>query len=82
MLLICRSPRYGCCCRYTDYLLEALRRRELFQWIRLAPTKFWHTLLLRDRFNFLGLLAPVEQHVRDRMTQQPGALSQVCAACT
>ena len=34
-------------CRYTDYLLQALRRRELFAWLELQPEVFWHTLLYR-----------------------------------
>ncbi|KAK9798895.1 hypothetical protein WJX73_003389 [Symbiochloris irregularis] len=65
---------------YTDYLLEALRRRDVFQWIRLAPQVFWHTLLLRDRFNFLGLKAPVAEMLIMRMTQAPGSLTQAPGA--
>lgn len=34
-------------CRYVDYLLDALRRRELFLWLELQPATFWHTLLFR-----------------------------------
>ena len=34
-------------CRYADYLLQALRRRELFAWLELQPEVFWHTLLYR-----------------------------------
>jgi hypothetical protein len=41
-------------CRYVDYLLDTLSRRELFQWLSLTPSKFWHTLLLRDRWGLLG----------------------------
>ena len=33
--------------RYVDYLLDALRRRELFMWLELQPATFWHTLLFR-----------------------------------
>jgi hypothetical protein len=42
-----RVPLYR---RYVDYLLGALSRRELFCWLSLSPSKFWHTLLLRDRW--------------------------------
>lgn len=38
------------CRSYVDYLLGALSRRELFCWLSLSPSKFWHTLLLRDRW--------------------------------
>ena len=34
-------------CRYVDYRLDALRRRELFMWLELQPATFWHTLLFR-----------------------------------
>ena len=34
---------------YADYLLETVAKRELFQWLSLTPTKFWHALLFRDR---------------------------------
>ncbi len=43
---ICWLPS---CCRYVDYILETVSKRELFQWLSLAPTKWWHALLLRDR---------------------------------
>ena len=60
-----------------DYLLEALKRRELFAWLHLTPLTFWHALLLRDRFNFLGLVAPVPDALKQQLSQQPGALTQV-----
>ena len=60
-----------------DYLLEALKRRELFSWLHLTPLTFWHALLLRDRFNFLGLVAPVPDSLKQQLSQQPGALTQV-----
>lgn len=39
----------SCCTdyRYVDYLLDALRKRELFMWLELQPATFWHTLLFR-----------------------------------
>ena len=65
-----------------DYLLEALKRRELFSWLHLAPLTFWHALLLRDRFNFLGLVAPVPDALKQQLSQQPGALTQVLGEST
>jgi hypothetical protein len=60
-----------------DYLLEAVTRRELFQWLRLEPDAFWHGLLWRDGFNHLGIAAAVPAALREALTQQPGALTQV-----
>ncbi len=60
-----------------DYLLEALRRRELFAWLRLEPRAAWHALLFRDRFNWQGLSAPLAPALRTQLASQPGALSQV-----
>jgi hypothetical protein len=66
-----RGPR-----RYVDYLLEALKRRELFQWLTLAPAGFLHTLLFRDRFNFLGVAARLPARLLDALSLRPGALTQ------
>ena len=71
-----------CACSYMDYLLEALKRRELFSWLHLAPLTFWHALLLRDRFNFLGLVAPVPDALKQQLSQQPGTLTQVLGEST
>ncbi len=40
-------------------MLEALRRRELFSWLELAPVRWWHALLFRDAYNWGGLEAVV-----------------------
>lgn len=61
---------------YVDYLLDALRRRELFMWLELQPATFWHTLLFRDWYNFLGIQAALPAELRDQLTQAPGTLSQ------
>ena len=48
---------------YLGYLVEALRRRELFQWIELSPITWWQALLYRDPYNYGGVEAgpdPVE----------------------
>ena len=37
-------------CRYADYLLDTISKRELFQWLSLTPARFWHTLLHKDRW--------------------------------
>ena len=44
-------------CRYVDYLLEAVSKRELFGLLKLEPEKWWHSLLFRDRYNMLGIAA-------------------------
>ena len=60
---------------YTDYILETLKKRELFQWMSLAPEKAWSTLLFLDKYNFLGLKAPLPDSMADAMSQKPGSLS-------
>jgi Domain of unknown function (DUF1744) len=60
-----------------DYLLEALKRRELFGWLRLDPSRAWHGLLFRDRYNWAGITAPLAPALRTRLATTPGALSQV-----
>ncbi|KAK9824549.1 hypothetical protein WJX72_011249 [[Myrmecia] bisecta] len=61
---------------YVDYLLDALKRRELFQWLDLAPETFWHTLLFRDHYNFLGIKAQVTRELQEQLATAPGALTQ------
>lgn len=51
-------------CRYTDFLLEVLRKEELFLWLGLVPSVFWHSLLFRDRFNYLGIKAELPEGVQ------------------
>lgn len=63
--------------RYIDYLLEALKRRELFGWLRLDPRAAWHGLLFRDRHNWAGIAAPLNPELRTHLATTPGALSQV-----
>ena len=64
-------------CRYVDYLLDALRRRELFTWLQLSPRQFWHTLLLRDRHNYFGIRAHLPEALGEQLRNAPGALTQV-----
>lgn len=64
-----------------DYLLEALKRRELYSGLHFAPVKFWHTLLFRDRYNYLGLKAPLDPSIQQQISQHPGSLSQVPTCC-
>ncbi|GAB4815178.1 hypothetical protein N2152v2_002224 [Parachlorella kessleri] len=61
---------------YIDYILETVAKRELFQWLSLTPIKFWHALLFRDRYNYLGLLASVPHELVASLEQKPGALTQ------
>ena len=44
-------------CRYTKYLIDALKRRELFCWLGLTPVRWWHALLYRDQYNYGGVEA-------------------------
>lgn len=60
---------------YADYILDTLRKRELFQWLSLSPIKAWHTLLFYDRFNYLGLKAPLPAEMAAMMSQNPGSLT-------
>jgi len=60
---------------YTDYILDTLRRRELFQWMSLSPEKAWSTLMFLDKYNFIGLSAPLPAAVAQSMSQAPGSLA-------
>lgn len=60
---------------YTDYVLETLRKREIFQWLALSPSRAWHTLLFADRFNYLGLSAALPGQLATSMSQNPGDLA-------
>ncbi|KAK8513325.1 hypothetical protein V6N12_052522 [Hibiscus sabdariffa] len=42
---------------YCNSLLKTLQDRELFEWIELEPTHFWHSLLFMDQYNHGGILA-------------------------
>ena len=64
-------------CRYVDFLLEALKRQDLFAWIQLVPETWWHSLLWRDAFNFLGVHATLPPALHEQLTNRPGTLSQV-----
>lgn len=59
------------------YLLDALRRRELFSWLRLDPRAAWHGLLFRDRYNWHGITAALDPALRASLATQPGTLTQV-----
>ena len=60
---------------YADYVLETVRKRELFQWLTLAPSKAWHTLLFADRYNYMGVQAPLPDIIVSAMSQAPGELA-------
>ena len=42
---------------YVRYLLDTLAKRDLFSWLTLAPSRWWHALLYRDAYNFGGVEA-------------------------
>ncbi|KAI3706102.1 hypothetical protein L1987_76358 [Smallanthus sonchifolius] len=46
---------------YCDSLLETLQKREIFKWIELEPTQFWHSLLFMDQYNYGGIQAKSDQ---------------------
>jgi len=62
-----------------DYALAALRRRSdgaaLFGLLQLTPARWWHALLFRDRYNYLGLRATLPEAVEATLAT-PGALTQ------
>lgn len=39
------------------YLLDTLAKRDLFAWLTLAPSRWWHCLVYRDEFNWGGVEA-------------------------
>jgi len=42
---------------FVDGLRASLRRRELFSWLELEPSRQWHSLLFRGPYDYGGLLA-------------------------
>jgi hypothetical protein len=42
---------------YVRYLLDTLAKRDLFSWLTLAPSRWWHCLLYRDAYNWGGVEA-------------------------
>ncbi len=60
-----------------DYLLDAVGKRDLFSLLKMDPERFWHSLLFRDRFNYLGILADIPAQLQESLTNHPGALTQV-----
>lgn len=60
---------------YTDYILETVRKKDLFQWLSLAPCKAWHTLLFYDKYNYLGVQAPLPAEMVEALSQHPGSLT-------
>ncbi|PRW20477.1 DNA polymerase epsilon catalytic subunit A [Chlorella sorokiniana] len=75
-LILCTGKRnLTAAVGYADYILDTLSKRELFQWLSLTPHKFWHTLLWKDRFNYLGILAEVPTALQEAMVATPGRLT-------
>ncbi|KAK9075077.1 hypothetical protein SSX86_003396 [Deinandra increscens subsp. villosa] len=42
---------------YCETLKETLRESNLFEWIELETTQFWHSLLFMDQYNYGGIRA-------------------------
>ncbi|KAK1431332.1 hypothetical protein QVD17_07789 [Tagetes erecta] len=40
---------------YCDNILKNLQKSDLFKWIELEPTQFWHSLLFMDQYNYGGI---------------------------
>ncbi|EFN52544.1 hypothetical protein CHLNCDRAFT_26745 [Chlorella variabilis] len=75
-LILCTGKRnLTAAVGYADYILHTLSKRELFQWLSLTPSKFWHTLLLKDRFNYVGILAEVPPALQEALVATPGKLT-------
>nr|GMD12608.1 DNA polymerase epsilon catalytic subunit A-like [Ipomoea batatas] len=42
---------------YCDNVIKTLQTRDLFEWIELEPSQFWHSLLFMDQYNYGGIQA-------------------------
>ena len=52
------KTRLASAAAFVDGLRASLRRRELFSWLELEPSRQWHSLVFRGPFDYGGLLAP------------------------
>ncbi|KAG2442618.1 hypothetical protein HXX76_002703 [Chlamydomonas incerta] len=63
-ITICTGKRHvRAAAGYTRFLLDALKGRELFRWLDLAPSAWYHAHMYRDGYNWAGLesaAAPAE----------------------
>ncbi|GBF92637.1 hypothetical protein Rsub_05251 [Raphidocelis subcapitata] len=61
-VLICTGKRnMSAAVGYVRYLLDTLAKRDLFSWLTLAPSRWWHALLYRDAYNFGGVEAALPE---------------------
>ncbi|KAD4583994.1 hypothetical protein E3N88_21595 [Mikania micrantha] len=51
------KPDFNAAQAYCDTLRETLQKSNLFKWIELEPTQFWHSLLFMDQYNYGGIQA-------------------------
>jgi len=51
------KTRLASAAAFVDGLRASLRRRELFSWLELEPSRQWHSLLFRGPYDYGGLLA-------------------------
>jgi|TARA_B110000967_G_scaffold122316_1_gene124828 DNA polymerase epsilon subunit 1 len=57
-IVICTGKtRLSSASAFIEGIRGSLRRRELFSWLELEPTKQWHSLLFRGPFDYGGLIA-------------------------
>eukprot|EP01133_Synstelium_polycarpum_P000195 gene195-234_t len=49
--------------QYTSFILSVIKKKELFNWLDLKPSVYWHNLLWMDQGNFGGI-----QHNPDNAT--------------
>eukprot|EP01132_Coremiostelium_polycephalum_P007732 gene7732-9508_t len=41
---------------YCNYIITVVKKKDLFSWISIKPTKFWFNLLWMDTYNYSGIL--------------------------
>ena len=51
------KTRLASAAAFVDGLRASLRRRELFSWLELEPSRQWHSLVFRGPYDYGGLLA-------------------------
>ena len=74
-IVICTGKtRLSSASAFIEGIRSSLRRRELFSWLELEPTRQWHSLLFRGPFDYGGLVAaslPTESQWSGHDTQGP-----------
>uniref|UniRef100_A0A1D2A3C0 DNA polymerase epsilon catalytic subunit n=1 Tax=Auxenochlorella protothecoides TaxID=3075 RepID=A0A1D2A3C0_AUXPR len=75
-LILCTGKRnLAAAVGYIDYILETLGKRELLQYLSFTPTRMWHALLYKDRYDYIGIAARVPAVFMDALGQT-GSLAE------